>query len=201
LLSACSTLNRKKVRILAVKGESEVFDTIKNFCEQKKIKLLREKERKASRRSRELPAKGEEMLRRSQLSSKFLGDVVELANVEKNREEDVDSKSVWERFGNRGKSWKVDYDFGKKVEFAITGGEGLFLGYVGLDGKTFKILRVSDGKLCVTKRVKFKPSPKVTRWSKDLIKMLEVFKTEDKTSEAVGAPAGARSSRALLQRS
>ena len=71
-----------------------------------------------------------------------------MANQMKNREEREESKNPWEQFGKGSKPWKVEHELGEKVVFTVGGGSGIFLGYAGQDGKMFKILRLSDKRVC-----------------------------------------------------
>jgi hypothetical protein len=159
--------------------------------------------------SRSLLKKGEELLKESKLPKSFLGDAVQMANQTRNREESADSKSAWEKFDGNS-SWKAEHDFGEKVEFSVGGEQGLFLGYAGQDGRTFKILRLKDRKVIVCKDVKFAKKPKgegddltadlemeLQKSSEDIAEAVTGARTggADRSDKAVGAGAVRRSDR------
>ena len=187
----------KKVKSIAVEGESVLTDEAKEFCNSKKINLLKERTGPAGRRCQELLARGEEILNESKLPKSFWGDAVLLANQMINREKSEGTRSAWEKFDGK-QTWEVKHKLGEKVEFSVGGGSGIFLGYAGQDGKVFKILRLKDKKVFVTKSVEFQPKPKMKPQtsSEDLAEELEEeqLKSEEETPQTVGATGGVRRS-------
>jgi hypothetical protein len=174
------------VKTIAVEGKTVLTGEMKKFCDNKKIKVIKDMTGPAGRRSQELLAKGEELLKESKLSAKFWGDAFQLANQIKNREKSEGTRSAWEKFDGR-QSWKVEHKLGQKVEICFgDGDQGVFLGYAGQDGKTFKILRLRDKKVFVTESVKFEAKSKVKlKPGEDPTEELELLLKEE-TSEAVG---------------
>jgi hypothetical protein len=175
---------------VAVKGEFELGEEMKKFCKTKGIKILKDRAGPAGIVSKSLLKKGEEMWKESKMPTRFWGDAVPMANQIRKREGSTDSKSAWEQFDG-SKPWKVEHDFGEKVELSVTGEQGLFLGYVGQDGRMFKILRLKDKKMIMCKDVKFAKKPKVESDNDltDELKM-ELQKSETDNTIAVGAESG-----------
>jgi hypothetical protein len=115
----------KKVKKVAVEGESELREETKKYCKDKGIEILKEKAGPAGIVCRSLLKKGEEVWKEGKMSKSFWGEAVLMASQIRNREGSTNSRSAWEKFDG-SKPWKVEHAFGEKVEFSIGGDQGIF---------------------------------------------------------------------------
>lgn len=119
-----------------------------------------------------LPKRGEEPLEKRKLPKHFWGDAVQMANQVTNRYMNTKSKSAWERL-DRSKSKKKEHAFEKKVDLSIGGEQGIFLGSASQDGRTFKVLRLRNKKVSVTKNVTFEKRTELNK-GKDIFSEMDV---------------------------
>lgn len=198
LLEKLERQSWKKVKMLVVNGSSlkENGETYA-YCEKKGIKVLQQKSGPAKEVSESLLKKADKALKQTKLSESLWREAVGMANVSRNREkEDENSRSPWEKF-DKSSPWKVEHVFGEKVDFNKGSEKGIFVGYAGQDGKSFRVLRLKNGEVVVTKEVKFKHDERKTEEYEDLIDLESEVEGDqvqkeknDETAEAVGAEAG-----------
>lgn len=150
----------KKTKLLVVNGSSvKKGGEVDEFCKKKGVEVLQTKSGPAEGVSKSLLERAAEALTTAKMDETFWGEAVGMANVSRNREKQEGSRSPWEKF-DKSSQWTVEHTFGEEVK--VNGGKekGVFVGYAGRDGKSFRVLRVGDGKVIVTKDVNFKKDEK-----------------------------------------